>query len=718
MPRRSGFGFGRSWVYACVLVVGPRVAWAAPPDADEQPADAAEQPANALAPVDIPPTPERVPIESVEAPAPVEAPVPVEAPAAEPEHEEEHHAIALPNPKIPATGNTQMWFRSTSFVEYFGNNYDPNSNNDRFYAFVNYLNFGSDSRLKKGWQISTMVRVDTHNVFNTKTQPLCDVDNSYPIQTQETIPDPEYVDDPDDPNDQAPLIPNPRYDAQVVENPDLSISPSDRDLCNFGGDYRIERIQLRFGNKYVEVTAGDFNVNFGRGMALSIRKIADIGFDATVKGGRVDVSTKYIDVSGVAGVANRQQTDFATRQLFRDPGYPHALCEMTPELARNKYGNQFWTMCSDIVSGGRFDAKLPGKVRVGGHYVFWWFGQLAGDQHEGMHLVGGDITRARIAKHWDLFGGVTGLMRNPHHKQYYPGLVENGIAAYLSNSLTFGDTFVLLEGKYYDNYTVAKNNAATTIQYAEAPTLELPGQIIPAASNTAGARLLVEHTLKKSRVTLYGNYLGYAYSLINDENMFDPNVAHMLHHGYVGLRWRDLERGSEVQALGGYRWEGFQRASDEHPDPYSRKLPHAEFYVNQVVGKTRGLAHSLSLRGEWRYEKVQKGGASAKEFHRGNLILGYGLTPFFVLALIGGYSSEFPPLEGGVPLHEQPCDDEANCQRKPHLWPGAELRVNFLESSFIRIFGGRQVGGLLCVNGSCRNLPDFEGMRIDLVLSF
>lgn len=700
MPNAAGSGFGRKLVWTCALALAslPRLALAAPPGDEVAPpsgeleygefapveiAAPSEAPPVEPAPTDAPPVEpaptDAPPVESALTDAPpAEAPETAAEPATEPAADEHGHgkAIELPNPKIPTTGNTQIWFSSTSFFDYFGNNYDALSNNDKFYAFVNYVNFGTDTRLKKGWQISTMMRVDTHNVFNAKTQPLCD------------------------------------------SNADSVVSDVEAVQCNFASDYRIERTQLRFGNKHFEVTAGDFNVNFGRGIALSVRKIADIGIDATVKGGRVDVMTKYVDLTGIGGVANRQQTDFATRQLFTDPGYPHALCEQTPGLTRNKYGMPFMTMCSDIVSGGRFDAKLPGKIRLGGHYVFWWFGQLLADQHEGMHLVGGDITRSRIAKHWDLFAGVTGLMRNPHHKTNYPGYVENGLAAYLSNSFTFGDTFVLVEGKYYNNYTVAKNNAATTIQYAEAPTLELPGQIIPAASNTAGGRLLVEHTLEKSRVTLFGNYLGYAYALLNDENMFDPNVGHMLHHGYVGLRWRDTDRGSEVQALGGYRWEGFQQAPDEDTKAYSRRLPHAELYINQVVGKTRGLSHSVNFRWEWRYEQIQKGGAPPKYFHRGNAILGYGVTPFFTLALIGGYSSEFPALVDGLQLHDQPCDNEDTCQRKPHLWPGAELRFNFLQASFIRIFVGRQVGGLLCVNGSCRNLPDFEGARFDLIFSF
>ncbi len=579
----------------------------------------------------------------------------------------------LPNPKIPPIKNTQAWVRTTSFFDYFGNNYNAVTNDDRFMALVNYVNFGADTRLKK-WRISTSMRVDTHNVFNAKPQALCD------------------------------------FDADGV------VSENEAEQCRYGSDYRIERFQLRVDSRKFKATIGDFNVNYGRGIALSIRKIADIGVDATIKGTRLDLDLKKFSMSAIGGVANRQQTDFATRTLFTDPGYPHELCAQTPGLARNKYGNRLWTMCSDIIAGTRVEGKLPGKVRVGGHYVFMWFGELLGDQYEGLHLVGGDIGRKRIAKHWDIFAGVTGLMRNYHHRENYPSYVDNGIAAYLSNVLTFGDTSVLIEGKYYDNYIVAKEPSATTIQYAEAPTLERADQIIPAAGNTAGARILVDHTLKKSRVTLYANYLGYAFGTTNEQKMLDPNEGEMAHHGYVGMRWREPETGSEVQASAGYRWEGYQRAPAPGVKPYLRKLPHAELYINQVVGRTRGMSHSLSLRVDWRFEHVQKG--RAKTFHRGNAILGYGLSPFFTLAFIGGFSSEFAPLLDEPKLQEQPCDDEASCNRKPHLWPGMEARINFLASSFLRVFAGRQVGGLLCVNGSCRMLPDFQGVRADLVLSF
>ncbi len=673
-------GFARAAIgLAAGLLLAPALASAAPPE--EPPAIVDAPSGDVIAPIEI--TPAELPPANPDASEPAQPePEPAQPEPAQPvvdelvegEPLEEAHGLTLPNPKIPPTGNTQMWFRSTTFFDYFGNNYNAFTNDDRFFALVNYVNFGSDSRLRKGWQLSTMMRVDTHNVFNAKSQALCDLDS------------------------------------------DGVVTDFEASSCRFGSDYRIERVQLRTGNKYFEVTAGDFNVNYGRGIALSVRKIADIGIDATIKGGRVDITTKYIELSGVGGVANRQQTDFATRSLFKDPGYPHALCDKTPALTQNKYGNPFWTMCSDIISGGRAEAKLPGKVRVGGHYVFMWFGELLADQHEGLHLVGGDISRKQIAKHWDLFGGVTALMRNPQHKQYYPSLVENGVAAYLSNALTFGNTFVLLEGKYYDNYIIAKNASATTVQYAEAPTLERADQIIPAAGNTAGGRILVEYTLPKSRVILYVNYLGYAFSTRNDQDMFSRTGAEMAHHAYAGARWRDQVKGNEIQASAGYRWEGFQAQQVAGVQPYVRRLPMADFYINQVVGKSRGMSHSVSLRVEWRYEQVQKG--SNKQFHRGNIILGYGLSPILTFAFIGGFSSEFAPLLDEPKLHPQPCDDENNCARKPHLWPGAEVRINFLEASFLRVFAGRQVGGLLCVNGSCRTLPDFEGVRADLVFSF
>jgi len=583
----------------------------------------------------------------------------------------------LPNVQYPKLGVTQPWLRSTTFVDYFGDNYNQNTNDDDFVSVVNYVNMGTISRMKR-WTLSASTRVDTQTLVNTKSQALCDFDD------------------------------------------DGTVTSLEASSCAYEDDYRLERLTLTADTKYLKITGGDFQASFGRGLGLSVRKISELGIDSTIKGGRVDLKTKPVDITGVGGVGNRQQSDFATRRLYTDPGYPHALCEQTPGLADDRWGNRLWTSCSDIVTGGRVESKLPGKVRLGTHYVFLWFGELTGGEHEALHLVGGDIARARIAKRWTTFLGASGIMRNYHHREYHPELVEDGVAVYGSNRIDLKDTTILVEGKYYDDYVVAKDTAPLTVQYAEPATLEREDQQVPAAANSAGGRLRVDYTFAKHNLTIYANMLSYAYAIANEVDMFDPDEGSMLYHAYAGIMWRDLKRESTVQASGGYRWEGLQSQPDPDTDKYTRKLPHAEVYVVQGVGHAGGFGHSVSLRADWRREEVLEN-ARAFHFHKGNVILGYGMAPYLTFALIGGYSSEFPNLKDEPRLHEQPCpggEDDPACVRKPHYYPGGEVRFNFTTGSFLRIFGGRQVGGILCVNGSCRLLPDFEGVRADLVLGF
>ncbi|MEE9383230.1 MAG: hypothetical protein V3V08_07435 [Nannocystaceae bacterium] len=353
----------------------------------------------------------------------------------------------LPSAKLPAMGKAQPWVNNTTWLEYFGNNYNAQSNDDGFYAVVGYLNFGVNTRLKgRGFQfLSVSTRLDGQ-MLPQGTSSVCDY------------------------------------------NEDGEVSPQEEASCQHGNDARIERFILRLEHKRFNLFVGDFNVNFGRGLALSVRKKSNIGVDSTVKGARLDIKTKPLKLIGLFGVGNRQQSDSATRQLFADPGYPHALCDGMDSLTENEYGNRMWTMCSDIIGAVRAEAKLPGKVKAAAHYGNMWFGLLdeATEQHEALHFVGGDISRARIFKKWDFFGGATAIMRNYHHKENHPVLVDDGLGAYVSNNISLGNLNLLVEGKYYDNYVLSRDTAPLTVQYTEAPTLEREDQQVPAAANAAG----------------------------------------------------------------------------------------------------------------------------------------------------------------------------------------------------------------------------------------
>lgn len=583
-----------------------------------------------------------------------------------------------------AGGQTQAWVRATAFGEWFSDNYDQRAQNDDFVALVSRVNFGTDTRTRK-WNLAVQARVDSQNLFDLDaTTPLCD------------------------------------------RNDDGVVSEVEIDECIYADDLRLERMSVRFEYGRLRLTAGDFNVNFARGLGLTVRKLDEIGVDATIKGGRADIRLKQVSFTALAGLSNRQNSDFATRQLLTDPGYRTARCADTPTpLAPRGMGNRLWTTCSDLVAGGRVEAKLPAKVRLGGHYSYFAFGQeISTDVPETLHVAGADLARARIARRWDLFVGGAGAFRNANLRRdpRFAALAYDGYALYAANQLNFGDrehaTSVLVEGKFYRDYLLAVTTQE--LQYTGAPTLEREDQQVPGSANAAGGRVRVDHTLGAKGLTVFANMVGYAFAEGVQQDMFSRDEGFWMVHPYAGLLWwSQVRSGLGVQVSGGYRYERHLEPVTPDDAPFRRKFPHGEFYVTVPVSDAGGFRHSMSLRGEARWETKQVANpGNDNRFVFGNVVLGYAMAPRLNFAFIGGFSSEFPGLPGEPAFSDKGCALEANCLRKPHLWPGAELRVNFLQNSFVRLFAGRQVGGRVCVNGSCRLLPDFEGARAEIVLGF
>ncbi|MEM6990094.1 MAG: hypothetical protein AAF721_06345 [Myxococcota bacterium] len=625
-------------------------------------------------PVVVPPAPastETAPAKVEPAPAKTEtAPKAEAAPPAKKKKKKKKRNLRIPS--IPmGKYRVQPWVRNTLFTEYYRENYNTQQSDDNFVSLVNRLNVGADTRMDKV-TLGTQVRMDGQKIW--------------------------FVGGQDCSGDCVP-----------VED-----------------DVRLERVTVRADTKHVSVYAGDFNVNFGRGMGLSVRKIDEIGVDATIKGGRVDLRTKPIRATAIAGFGNRQNSDFATRQLIADPGYPAESYTFSPDTEDKlcnvsgaidpDIGNPFWSVCSDLIGGGRVEASLPGKVDVGTHYVYLDFGDeiTAGVIDEHLHQIGGDIGRARIAKVWDIFAGGSGVIRNPNLKGTpLESQGGEGYALYLSNVIVHKTTTFLVEAKHYRDYLVALNQSSL-LQYTENPTLEREDQQVPGNQNATGGRVRVDHTWRKSGVTLFANSLEYVYSENVGFSQFEED-SRLATHNYGGIIWRKPKSDFVLQASAGYRHEHYlQRFQDF---PLKRRFPHAELYLSIPLAKRGGLTHALSLRGEGRYENfVTQGGQ--EDFFRGLFVVGYSMSPWFSISFLQGVDTEQPTPDGEPSLTRERCREGAASTCRPHLWPGVQAQINFFNSSFIRIFAGRQVGGRVCVNGSCRTLPDFEGIRSELVFSF
>jgi hypothetical protein len=614
-------------------------------------------------------------IATTEAEAPAAAPPvvvaePREKPAAAPP--ERPRSTKIPSIRTRGGTTVQPWIRNTALLEWYRDNYNPTASDDGFIALVERLNVGTDVRTEK-LTIGTQVRVDGQAVW----------------------------------------------------------FPGGRD-CEGGtcapvtNDARLERTILRLDAQRVGVQIGDFNVGFGRGMGLSVRRIDEIGIDATIKGGRFDLRTRSFRATALAGFANRQNSDFATRQLVADPGYPAHSYAFAPNVDEGfcgrvrrfdgRWGSRVWTTCSDLVAGSRLEATLPGRVEIGTHYAYVDFGDelTAGVVDELVHRMGGDIGRTRIAGVWDLFLGAAGMLRNPQLRgTALESQRHDGYAIYGSSTFFAGTTTVLVEGKHYVDDLVAIGQSST-LQYTENPTLERDDQQVPGNANATGGRVRVDHTWRPIGLTVYGNALAYAFSENIGESAFgdDGRVAT---HQYAGVIWRRPRSELVLQASAGYRDERF--LGEREDGGLRRRFPHAEIGLSIPIARTGALMHAIQLRLEGRRETFVTQG-SRNDFVRAVVAVGYALSPRFSITFQQGFDTTQPTPPGEPSLDGERCSSTTGSTCRPHLWPGVQMQINLFDASFLRVFAGRQMGGKVCVNGSCRTLPDFEGVRTELVLSF
>jgi len=52
------------------------------------------------------------------------------------------------------------------------------------------------------------------------------------------------------------------------------------------------------------------------------------------------------------------------------------------------------------------------------------------------------------------------------------------------------------------------------------------------------------------------------------------------------------------------------------------------------------------------------------------------------------------------------------------FWIGGEIATNLFNNTDVRLFGGKEKGGIICRNGVCKNQAAFSGLRLNIVTSF
>ena len=454
-----------------------------------------------------------------------------------------------------------------------------------------------------------------------------------------------------------------RLDIAVFLNESECNAGAESALCFFEDFVEPEKVWGTWDFGVATITGGDVYASFGRGLTLSVRKIDELGIDTTIRGGRATVSLGPLTAQVVAGVTNVQNVDNTSQQHIDDP--------------------------NDVLVGAETVFAFPAGVAVGFRGVQAFFDRSATLGHEERTSIAGASLELP-----DLFGVgalfVEGALLRHTEEDPNGGdvIVDDGSALYASLSGFFGPFNVLIEGKHYRKFklqTADPRLASFGIIYNEPPTLERFDQIVPNNSDTTGGRIRLDYYVKATATRLHANALYYIYNN-REVDPFDEGTFAL--HAYGGVR-QELGRGYFFELSGGWREERDTDTSD-----LVVKLWHGELDVNLPLGG----AHNLEVKYNHQSE-VKRGIPDNVSFVRGQAIATWSLNPVLRVAGLYGYNTQSVHLE---PVHNV----------------AAEVSWDFASFGTVTAFGGRIPGGILCVSGTCRNMPAFSGYKLETVLRF
>ncbi len=444
----------------------------------------------------------------------------------------------------------------------------------------------------------------------------------------------------------------------------------------FDPEKGVEKIFLTWNSKYVDATAGDSYVSFGRGLILSLRKLDELGVDTTLLGGKVSVHVGDFSATAIAGVTNTQNLD-QTTALY------------TPDA-------------NDLILGARADYRIAGKVSVG---VEAAGGQqnnanpanppapaILADQYAREGIV---IDAPRPLPWLSLYGEFVHSMdprllnvpncELPHDKSQPCGLEGNAI--YASATAFAGASTFLLEFKDYTNFNVwaASNDRTGAAVYMTPPTLE---------------RVQIQLT---NNSTVAAGRLRWDYRLSPDLNFYlSPELGKIAEGTPVENTLGDVYAGAEFRWNDGrsHAFPVLEYRREVCPGEICASTPGTNLYEQLIAVEFDG---AQAIKGPWSAEFseliwVRQKPTESTPWEEGNVYVGVKYSPW--LEAFAGW--EFTTQEEYI--------------KEQHSFFNGSVQWNITPSTSINLFAGGQRGGLRCISGVCRIFPPFQGARLTFVV--
>ncbi|MDD9940992.1 MAG: DUF6029 family protein [Myxococcales bacterium] len=354
---------------------------------------------------------------------------------------------------------------------------------------------------------------------------------------------------------------------------------------NRRNDLRIERVALELDRELItdgglraQLTLGDFYAQLGNGLALSVRRVDQLGIDIAVRGGRADLLLfdDAVTLSLLGGVTNPVNVEGIRLRYTDDPG--------------------------DRMAAARIEGRLS-EATVGVHAVTMRQERVAeGSPHPQTTNYGATL---------DLTVGAVGLsLEADGQVRDFGSQVATGQAVHGSATARVGPVTVLAEGKHYVQFESLIGSAASYLEdqfiYSVPPTVERIDQEVLDNTDITGGRLRVDLTTNQDTASMV-----YANLALFRNRLLGLWFAHGF--GGVDQRW---DSGAWLLISGGYRRE--THADGGH---LFRAIAHAELDFLVPLSSS----YSLHLIGQHQ-SHVEPLGSTRLIFHRSNGSLELDIT--------------------------------------------------------------------------------------------
>jgi hypothetical protein len=418
----------------------------------------------------------------------------------------------------------------------------------------------------------------------------------------------------------------------------------------YADDARIERLTLvHTVADNGTLTLGDSHLQLGRGLALSLRKVDELGTDQALRGGSVGWQGDQFSAMAFAGRTNIANLDGVTQKFMEDPDDTLAGGKLTMHFGRADFSVHGLYLSPSVLQGDPVDHSED-YTALGGAYF-----EIPATDWLTVYAEGA-VEQYRLVQSNTL-----------------------GSAAYAAADLDLQVVSLLLEGLYLDRFQVmgSPNHAlgGTPIRYNQPPTLERIDQEVLDNENVRGGRARISRPFFDGDLVVYVNGMFRQFGR-------DSAVVDAL-HGYTGFE-SVYGTGSRWNLSGGYR----QESNLTDPEPMLTMF-HGETDWVQELG--RGYALHLTVNHESRNLKEPTRGSV--DYVRGSTLVGIDYTGLGSLMAEIGYDTFNPTLQNEF-------------LAAIVAWEAADWAT-------VRAVLGSQRGGIKCIGGVCRDFPAFSGGRVE-----